>query len=87
MSKQTIPVERIVQRILYLPGQKVMLDRDLVALYGVTLAADASQLAGAPNGPFGLLSTATSLVVQLVVMGAAGGLAVTSTMRGRQGLH
>ena len=57
------------------------------AIYGVALAADASQLAGAPNGPFGLLSTATSLVVQLVVMGAAGGLAVTSTMRGRQGLH
>src|SRR5437868_15312525 len=39
MSKQTSPVERIVQRILYLPGQKVMLDRDLVALYGVETRA------------------------------------------------
>ena len=39
MSKQTIPLERIVQRILYLRGQKVMLDRDLAALYGVETRA------------------------------------------------
>src|SRR5213082_1998377 len=39
MSKQTIPLERIVQRILYLRGQKVLLDRDLAALYGVETRA------------------------------------------------
>src|SRR5438093_7810629 len=35
MSKEIIPVEQIAQRILYLRGQKVLLDRDLAALYGV----------------------------------------------------
>lgn len=36
-SKQlTIPVERIEKAILLLRGQKVMLDRDLAELYGVT---------------------------------------------------
>lgn len=31
-----IPIERIEQRILFIRGQKVMLDRDLASLYGVT---------------------------------------------------
>jgi hypothetical protein len=35
MSKEIIPVEPIAQRILQLRGQKVILDRDLAALYGV----------------------------------------------------
>jgi hypothetical protein len=35
MSKQIIPVEQIARKILYLPNQKVLLDRDLAALYGV----------------------------------------------------
>jgi len=35
-NKLTISVERIEQAILYIRGQKVMLDRDLSALYGVT---------------------------------------------------
>jgi ORF6N domain len=35
MSKEIIPVEPIAQRILQLRGQKVLLDRDLAALYGV----------------------------------------------------
>jgi hypothetical protein len=35
-SKQLlIPVERIEKAILLVRGQKVMLDRDLAALYGV----------------------------------------------------
>ncbi len=35
MSQDLIPVERIEGMILQLRGQKVMLDRDLAALYGV----------------------------------------------------
>src|SRR3982074_1363360 len=35
MSKEILPVERIAQRILYLRRQKVILDFDLAALYGV----------------------------------------------------
>jgi ethanolamine utilization protein EutP (predicted NTPase) len=35
MSKEIIPVERIARSILYLRGQKVILDRDLAILYGV----------------------------------------------------
>ena len=35
MSKQIIPVEQIARKILYLRNQKVLLDRDLAALYGV----------------------------------------------------
>ena len=35
MSKQIIPIERVVQSILYLRRQKVMFDVDLAALYGV----------------------------------------------------
>ncbi|MFH1562898.1 MAG: ORF6N domain-containing protein [Nitrospirota bacterium] len=33
---QLIPVERIENKILFIRGQKVMLDRDLAELYGVT---------------------------------------------------
>lgn len=35
MSKQIIPIQRIAQSIYLLRGQKVMLDFDLAALYGV----------------------------------------------------
>jgi len=35
MNKGIIPIEGIAQAILYLRGQKVILDRDLAALYGV----------------------------------------------------
>jgi ORF6N domain len=35
MSKEIIPVRRIAQYILHLRGQKMILDRDLAALYGV----------------------------------------------------
>lgn len=35
MSKALIPVERVENRSLLLRGQKVLLDRDLAALYGV----------------------------------------------------
>jgi hypothetical protein len=35
MSKEIIPVERIARNIFYLRGQRVMLDFDLAALYGV----------------------------------------------------
>ena len=35
MSKEIVPIERIAQTIIYLRGQKVMLDFDLAALYGV----------------------------------------------------
>jgi hypothetical protein len=36
MSKSIVPVDRIAQSISLLRGQKVMLDSDLAALYGVT---------------------------------------------------
>jgi ORF6N domain len=36
MSKSIVPVDRIAQSIYLLRGQKVMLDSDLAALYGVT---------------------------------------------------
>lgn len=35
MATGIIPIERIQQRILYLRDQKILLDRDLAALYGV----------------------------------------------------
>ncbi len=35
MSDNVIPVERIERAIYLIRGQKVMLDRDLAALYGV----------------------------------------------------
>src|SRR5437868_7190199 len=35
MSQEIIPVGRIAQCILYLRGQKIILDRDLAVLYGV----------------------------------------------------
>jgi hypothetical protein len=35
MSKEIIPVERIAQSIRHLRGEKVLLDSDLAALYGV----------------------------------------------------
>jgi hypothetical protein len=36
MSKEIIPIERVVQSILRIRGQKMLLDSDLAALYGVT---------------------------------------------------
>jgi hypothetical protein len=36
MSKEIIPVQRIAQSIRWIRGQKVLLDSDLAALYGVT---------------------------------------------------
>jgi len=36
MSKEIIPVQRVAQSIRWIRGQKVLLDSDLAALYGVT---------------------------------------------------
>ena len=36
MNKEIIPVERVAQSIRWVRGQKVLLDSDLAALYGVT---------------------------------------------------
>jgi hypothetical protein len=52
------------------------------AVYAVALPLDASALAGAPNGPLQAISTNVSLIVQLIVMAIAGGLAITTTRRG-----
>ena len=52
------------------------------AIYAIALSLDASQLAGEPNGPFGLLSVSASLILQVIVMLAAGALAATTTVRG-----
>jgi hypothetical protein len=51
------------------------------ALYAVALSVDASHLAGAPNGPFQVLSVTSSLILQLIVMMIAGGLAFLATTR------
>ena len=39
MSKEIIPLERIAHCIFVVRGQKVMLGRDLAALYGVSVGA------------------------------------------------
>jgi hypothetical protein len=52
------------------------------AVYAITLAVDASRLSAGSAGPFQVLSTGAALIVQVVVMVAAGGLAVTATRRG-----
>jgi len=39
MKREIIPAARIAQSIYFLRGQKVLLDSDLAALYGVTTAA------------------------------------------------
>lgn len=39
MSNDIIPVDRIARSILFLRGEKVILDADLAALYGVTTAS------------------------------------------------
>jgi uncharacterized membrane protein len=52
------------------------------AVYAIALPLDASRLAGEPNGPFQLLSTTASLIVQLVVMAGASVLAAIATRRG-----
>jgi hypothetical protein len=36
MSKEIVPRERVVESIRCIRGQKVLLDSDLAALYGVT---------------------------------------------------
>jgi hypothetical protein len=36
MTKEIIPVQCVVQSIRWIRGQKVLLDSDLAALYGVT---------------------------------------------------
>jgi len=39
MSKDVIPMKLIAERIVLLRGEKVLLDRDLAALYGVETRA------------------------------------------------
>jgi hypothetical protein len=39
MKKELIPIGRVAQSIHFLRGQKVILGRDLAALYGVTVGA------------------------------------------------
>ena len=51
------------------------------ALYAIALSVDASHLAGAPNGPFQVLSVTSSLILQLIVMMIAGALAFLATTR------
>jgi hypothetical protein len=53
-----------------------------VAVYAIALALDDPALAGAPNGPVSSVDTAASLVVLVVVMAVAGGLATTTARRG-----
>jgi hypothetical protein len=52
-----------------------------VAVYAAALTVDASRVAAGPNGPFQVLSVTVSLILQLVVMVGAGGLASVATVR------
>jgi hypothetical protein len=52
------------------------------ALYAIALPADASRLAGAPNGPLQAISVSTSVIVVVVVMAVAAALAAATTGRG-----
>jgi uncharacterized membrane protein len=54
------------------------------AVYALALGVDASSLASEPNGPFQVLSTSASLIVQVIVMVASAALAATATRRGRR---
>jgi hypothetical protein len=54
----------------------------LTAVYAIALAVHASALSAEANGPFQVLSTGASLIVQVIVMALAGALAVTATRRG-----
>lgn len=51
------------------------------AIYALALAVDAGPLSGAPNGPL-QTTVGFSLIVQLLTMCLAGGLAVATTLRG-----
>lgn len=52
------------------------------AIYAIAVTVDASHLAAEPNGPFQLISVTVSLILQLIVMVGAGGLATVATVRG-----
>lgn len=51
-------------------------------VYAVGLMVDASQLAASANGPFRVLSTGASLIMQVIVMVVVSALAATATRRG-----
>ncbi len=78
------PASRL--RVALLAGTLVTLAMVAIAAATATcaiaLSLDASELAGEPNGPFGLLSVSASLILQVIVMLAAGALAATATVRG-----
>jgi hypothetical protein len=57
------------------------------SVYVVALALDSGALAGRPNGPLGLISVATSVALQLVIMAVAASLATVTTVRGRRALR
>jgi hypothetical protein len=57
------------------------------SVYVVALALDSGALAGRPNGPLGLISVATSVALQLVIMAVAASLATVATVRGRRALR
>jgi hypothetical protein len=83
------PVARARLRIALAAGTLVTIAMLAIAaftaIYGIALAADASQLAGEPNGPFGLLSVSASLTVAVIVMVGAAALAAFTTLRGWRG--
>ena len=81
-----IPTPASRLRAALLAGTVVTLAMIAIAaatvLYAVALSRDAAPLAGEPNVPFGLISVSTSLILQVIVMVAAGALAVITTARG-----
>jgi hypothetical protein len=59
MSKEIIPVQRIAQSIRWIRGQKVLLDSDLAALYGVT-TGNLNKAVNAMHSAFRLISCSGS---------------------------
>ncbi len=75
-------------RLLIALGSATLVSFAMVAIaaaaatYAIALAVNASGLSASANGPFQVLSTGASLLVQVIVMALAGALAVTATRRG-----
>jgi hypothetical protein len=88
-TRAAVPVAPARLSVAVVPGTLVTIAMVAFAaagaIHGVALAADASELGGDPNGPFGLLSVSAWLIVEVTVMVAAAALATLATLRGWRG--
>ncbi len=72
---------RIALRAATLVAGAMLVIAAAIAVYTIALSSDTSALGGQSNGPFGLLSVTTSLIVQAIVMAGAGVVASIATSR------